>query len=74
MSRNGRIIIFGFKKICMYYRNYKIFKLTLYKLGLIPSSLGSNENSNTELHGGIATKFFDRKIGKLWGSCHNIRG
>ncbi len=47
---------------------YKIFKLTLYKLGLIPSSLGSNKNSNTKLHLGVATNFFD-KIGNLLGKC-----
>jgi hypothetical protein len=66
MKRTGRIVIFGFfkKKLC-----YKIFKLTLYKLGLIPSSLGLNENSNTKLHGGIATNVFPKKIGKSFGKC-----
>jgi hypothetical protein len=68
MSRNGCIIIFGFKKKWIILI-YKIFQLTLYKLGLIPSSLGSNKNSNTKLHGGFATNFFDKKIGKLWGKC-----
>jgi hypothetical protein len=48
---------------------YKIFELTLYKLGLIPSSLGSNENSNTKLHGAIATNVFPKKIGKILGKC-----
>jgi hypothetical protein len=46
-----------------------MFKLTLYKLGLIPSSLGSNENSNTKLHGGIATNVFPKKIGNFFGKC-----
>jgi hypothetical protein len=53
----------------------------LYKLGSIPSSLGSNENSNTKLQGGIATNVFDKKIGELWGkgvlyngSGHIMRG
>jgi hypothetical protein len=41
----------------------------LYKLGLIPSSLGSNENLNTKLHGGIATNVFPKKIGKILGKC-----
>jgi len=61
--------------------NYKIFKLTLYKLGLIPSSLGCNENWNKKLHGGIATNVFDKKIEKILGKCvvynasrHILRG
>jgi hypothetical protein len=66
MSRNGRIIIFGFKKIIF---NYKTFKLKLYNLGLIPSSLGYKENPNTKMHGGIARIFFDKKIGKNLGKC-----
>jgi hypothetical protein len=38
--------------------------------------LGSNENSNTKLHGGIATNVFDKKIGELWGKgvLHNGSG
>jgi hypothetical protein len=68
MSRNGRIIKFGFKKNSIIL-NYKIFKLALYKLGLIPSSLGSNGNSNTKLHGGIVTNVFPKKIGKILGKC-----
>ncbi len=50
------------KKIIL---NYKTFKLKLYNLGLIPSSLGSKENPNTKMHGGIARNFFDKKIGKM---------
>ncbi len=49
--------------------NYRIFKLTLYKLQLIPSSLGSNKNSNTKLHGAIATNVFPKKIEKILGKC-----
>jgi hypothetical protein len=67
MSRNGRIIIFGLKKRIIL--NYKTFKLKLYNLGLIPSSLGFKENPNTKMHGGIAIKFFDKKIGKILGKC-----
>jgi hypothetical protein len=44
----------------------------LYKLGLISSSLGSNENLKTKLQGGIATHFFDKKIGKIWENAFFI--
>jgi len=38
----------------------------LYNLGLIPSSLGSKENPNTKLHGGIARNFLKKRLGKFW--------
>jgi len=43
------------KKVSIIF-NYKIFKLTLYKLGLIPSSLSLVQNSNTKLPRAIGTK------------------
>jgi hypothetical protein len=44
----------------------------LNKLGLISSSLGSNENLKTKLQGGIATHFFDKKIRKIWENAFFI--
>jgi hypothetical protein len=66
MKRTGRIIIFGFKKkpIILY---YKIFKLTLYKLGLIPSSLGSSENSNNKTAWRNCNKCYPQKDWENFG-------
>jgi hypothetical protein len=52
--------------------NYEISKLTLNKLGLVPSSLGSNENSNTKLHGGIATNVFPEKDWENFGKMCSL--
>jgi hypothetical protein len=71
MSRNGRIIIFVFiyKWIIL---NYKTFKLKMNNLGLIPSSLGSKQNPNTKLHGGIARKKFWQKDWENFGTMCSL--